>query len=398
MLVLFELKLLKFFPLNDSAWFVIICGAISYILGTITILYATNHKNVFSEISIDPQNVRIVLDRGSTLKLFIYVTGIIGLFSAIQNWYILINKFGNIPAVFISANTIYRARIDSQIEGVLPYFHAFSSVGITLAGFYTAYKNRLTLVASIPVLAAVLKSLAMFGRIGMLMALVQFISSYFLSRQIFKKKDSKTNYRAALSISFVFIIIITAASLVKSFRGTYERYRGASEELAYFTDSPIFSPSVYLYLSSHVGVLNRYLEENKENVKIGENTFAAVYNLLEKFGIGDRIPYDVPGYYLPMWTNTGTYLRDLHADFGVFGVILVPYLIGFFTTFMWYKFFSTGRLFYFTILIQFYIVIGISFFSLVTRGAEWIFTLVFLMILSPYLENRAKSLAREKND
>lgn len=389
MIFLYELKLLKYFPLSDSAWFVILSGATSFIIGVLTIIYWYDNDNK-SDFFVDSKKIAIISDNGQTLKQLLYITGMIGLLSALQNWYVLISNFGSIPAIFLSANTVYRARVDSQIEGVIPYFHAFSSIGITLAGFYTAYKNRLTIASSIPIFAAVLKSLAMFGRIGMLIALVQFVSAYFLARQIFKRKDTKVNYKTVVSIIIVFVIIITAASFVKSFRGTYERYKGASSELAYLADNPIFSPSVYLYLSSHIGVLSRYLEEDKETHRLGENTFAAIYNLVAKFGISEKVPYDVPGYYLPMWTNTGTYLRDLHADFGVFGVFFVPYLLGLVTTLFWFKFFLSGKFVYFSILVQLYIVISISFFSFVTRGAEWIFTLVFLIVISPIIERKAR--------
>ena len=129
-----------------------------------------------------------------------------------------------------------------------------------------------------------------------------------------------------------------AASLVRISRNigteTSESYEGTSNELRQFKDNLIISPSLYLYLSSDVGVLSQYLRSEgtsypeMDYTQFGQNTFLPVYNFLSKFGFIDRVSGYQRGYFIPMWTNTGTYIRELHADFGITGILLGPYLIG----------------------------------------------------------------------
>jgi oligosaccharide repeat unit polymerase len=397
MLFLYELKLLRYFSIQPFTWFIILGAFFSFIVGSLTLLLINRAK---TKDSVTPEfkTTDVLADEGRTLKIVLYITGLIGLFAAIQNWYILYKMFGNLGAIFLSANTVYRGRVDGKIEGLLPYYHAFATVGICLAGLYTAYKNKITLAAIIPLFAAILKSLAMFGRIGMLAALIQFFTSYILAKQFLSHNPIKikVKFKSVVAVIVVLALIVGAASVVKSFRGVYERYRGASPELYALRTNPFFSPSVYLYLSGNIGVLNKYLEEGKEKTVVGENTFAAFFNLFEKFGITERVPYDLRGYHIPMWTNTGTYLRDLHLDYGVFGIFLVPYLLGLFLTYHWIQFYARGKLFNFVVLVQFTLIVGVSFFSLITRGAEWVASTVILMALAPYLEKLAVKRSKEK--
>ncbi|MCB9247183.1 MAG: O-antigen polysaccharide polymerase Wzy [Ignavibacteriales bacterium] len=72
-----------------------------------------------------------------------------------------------------------------------------------------------------------------------------------------------------------------------------------------------------------------------------------------------------------MWTNTGTYIRELHADFGTTGVLLVPYLLGLIITWLWFKFHENKSLFTLVFLVYLYIIIGFTFLMMVTRLNQW---------------------------
>jgi len=397
MLLFFQMRLLKYYPLVNFTWFIIASAFLAFTIGCLTVYFARKVKTPQPYLS-DGHQTAILADGGQTIKVAIYICGIIGLLTAFQDWYVLIHKFGSITNVLLSANEIYRLRVEGKMYTGIPYLQTFSQVGICLAGFYTAYKNKLTFPAVIPLAAAIIKSLSQFGRIGMLIAIVNFIASFFISKYYFDmtRPKGKSNFKLLIAVIIVFTFVVASASIVKTFRGSYEKYKGANRELTTLKDNPFLSPSVYLYLSSHVGVLNMYFIKDVEHYRFGENTFAAWYNLLSKFSIVEKVPFDLQGYYIPMWTNTGTYLRDLHGDYGFLGVILGPYLIGLFTTIFWFRFFTTGKLKYFVLLVYFLQVITISFFSLITRGAEWFLSMFLLLYFLPRMEKMA--LARsEKN-
>lgn len=402
MLIFFELKLLNYFPLKNYTWYIIASGFLSFLFGVLVIYTARNSMKDQAKVVDDISETEIPLlsDKGKAIKYTLYLTGIIALFAALQNWYVLIQKFGSIPAVFLSANSIYRLRVEGKLGGVLPYLGFFSFIGICLAGVYTAYKGKLTLAAFLPILGSILKSLAQFGRIGMLIAVVQFLASFFIFKNYLdnRKVKKKLSWKLVVPVVLILLIVIGSSSLIKSFRGSYERYRGASHGLRTLTENPFFSPSVYLYLSSHVGVLNQYLIKDVEDTKFGETTFSPFYNISAKLGFNEPIPFDLRGYYIPMWTNSGTILRDFHSDFGMLGVYLGPFILGALCTFFWFQFYEKKKMIYFILLVYFFMVVTISFFSSVMKGADWYISLFIFFWLIPFLERQAiinKNIERE---
>lgn len=81
-----------------------------------------------------------------------------------------------------------------------------------------------------------------------------------------------------------------------------------------------------------------------------------------------------------MWVNTGTYLREIHADFGIAGIFLIPYLLGLTITFLWFKFYKSPNLIILMFLVYLFIIIGFSFLVMVTRLNQWYFAQLFTII------------------
>jgi len=178
---------------------------------------------------------------------------------------------------------------------------------------------------------------------------------------------------------------------------------GASKELRGAKENLIISPSVYLYASSNIGVLTKYLESQGENTRFGEHSLHSVYLLLAKFKLVEKpLPFQ-KGYYIPLWTNNGTYLRELHADFGVVGVFLGPFLLGLLLTWLWFKFYEGKSLIVFALLVHFFLIVGFSFLLMVTRFYYWTIGLSIILISIPIIEYIASlrelkiKIASEKN-
>ncbi len=390
MLIFYNFKLLPYPALTTSTWSVILIAFFSFLLGTYTVFAARKSLNFSNDLKLHSTKLQLFNDKGKLVKRIIIVFGFIGLFSALQNWYVLIAKYGSIVKVFLSANEVYNFRQDNAIPGVIPYIQAFANAGIILGGLYSAYKNKITLWLAIPFVAAVLKSLAMFGRIGMLIALVELLVSYYIGKYAFHKIEfsKAAKFRKALSIIFLAAVLVGSASSIRAFRGTYEKFKGTNVKLNTMKDNIFFSPSIYLYMSSHVGVLDAFLKNQTEETSFGENTFAPFYNLFAKFGFTKRVSYNQKGYYIPMWTNSGTILRDFYADYGVMGISLLPYFLGLFGSYFWFKFYSTGKAIYFVLIVHLYTVIMLSCISSVTRGADWFVSLGVLSFTVMFIENR----------
>lgn len=392
MIFLFQLKLIRYHPLSNLTWSVILLSFLCFILG---ILLFFSARSVFFD---NKKNIKITSDflifedGGKILKITIIIFATIGLLATLQHWYILINQFGDLQTIFINAGIVYRLRVNREIEGAIPYIQLCSYVAFFYGAIYTTYKRKITIYLIYPFFAIILEEIAIMGRAGLLLVLIEFLIIYFLVsyKQNFKKDKIKVkNNRGNVSIILIILLcIILSASLVRLFRGTVEsNIKGSTKQLNQLSEGFIISPSVYLYLSGNVGVLNKYLQmEKEENKYFGENTFLMFYSILSKFNIVKRPSDYQKGYFMPIWSNTGTYLREIHADFGIFGVLIIPLIISFLTSYYWFNYLKKQNLFSFTILVFLLIVIFFSWIAMATRLAIWMITFLILLVLNPVLE------------
>lgn len=404
LIFLYELKLLAYPNIIPLAWFFIIASFLSFLLGILTVISA---RNLYPERQISAEKSNAFLytfaDDGRALRYSILFFSFIGLFVAVHRWMVLINIFGDIPTVFINASIVYRLNVNQEIKGFLPILPNFVYVAVFLAGIYSAYKRRFSFLVFFPFIDIILKELTYFGRGEILFSLMEFFFSFFLFRHLLNNDPSK-NFKfskksAIIASTVLLVLIVTSASYIRISKGNYENYGGASSELKSLRDNFIISPSVYLYLSSDVGVLSKYLESGGEDTKFGQNTFLIVYDLLSKFDLGERISDFQKGYFIPMWTNTGTYIREIHADFGIAGLFLIPYLLGLFITWLWFKFYERGSLIVLAVLVYLYLIIGFSFLVMVTRLNQWYISLTIIVLYLPLLEKiviRKKTLRTRK--
>lgn len=389
-IILYEIRLINYIQISSETWYIIFVTFIGFVAGTITVFSARSSlgKNNFSYKKSSVNSFLMSSDL-KLMKILIIICSLVGLISAIQHWYLLISKFGNIETVLIRANLIYRMRVAGELDETIPYLHSIAYAGVFLSGIYTAYKNKFTLLASLPLIAVIIKDVASVGRGGMFIGFLLFIISFFLQRH----KLSENNFQLlrnqkGLIISGIAVLIIILGSLtfVKEIRASVENYKGQTRSLGKLKDLPIISPSIYLYLSANVGVLSKYFDTQGEAPMIGESTFLPLYNLLAKFGFVEKPPVYPRGYNVPVWSNAATYLRDLHADFGLIGLFFIPFLLSLITTHFWFRFFQTGDFISLVILAYLNVIIAFSVFYLITRAAFWLLSLLFLLIVISAIE------------
>jgi oligosaccharide repeat unit polymerase len=389
MLFLYELRLLDYYDIKPEAWFVIIIAYLIFFIGSITpfLFYKTGRTtnkltNSFSAL---------FADGGKSFGLILYIIGFISLAAALWNWYVLFHLYGSLVKILLSANEIYRMRIDSEIPGLLPYMGGFGYAGLILAGIYTVYKGKITFAASILLIAVILRDMSNFARIGILISFIIFICSLFLYKNYSQKSFSTNKLKMVFVFIFTVVLIVVSASIVRLFRGSYESYKGSKTELSEFKGNLIISPSIYLYLSAHVGVLSKYLDLETENTRFGENTLEPVYNFLAKFHMAEKVPFHQKGYYIPMWTNSSTYLRELHADFGYLGFFIGPYLLSFLTSIFLIRFYRDGNIYDFIILTSLFSIVTLTFFSLIIRSPDLYFAMAILYVVIPIIKKTARN-------
>lgn len=390
----YELKLIPYPDIIPLAWFTIVLTFLAFLFGIITVFsarYLSSQNHPLENRTL--LNLALFKDGGKTLKYAIVFFSLIGLFVAIHRWLVLIGKFGSIEQVLLNAAVVYRLNVRGEIKEFIPFLPSFIYVGVFLSGIYTAYKGKFSFLSFFPLITIVMKELTYFGRGEMLFSSMEFLFTFILFRHLLKNdtnqrfKFSKAN--ASVAITFLLVFIITAASFIRISRGSRENYVGTSRTLKQLEENFFFSPSVYLYISSDVGVLSKYLELEKEETSFGKNTFRLAYDLLSKLYVTEKPDFFQKGYYIPMWTNTGTFIRELHADFGVAGITLVPYLLGLIITWLWFKFYDKKSLYILLFLVYLYLIIGFSFLVMITRLNQWFFSQFLIILFIPILEKLA---------
>ena len=386
LLFLYELKLLRYYDLSTETWFVIALSYIAFHLGVL-FYFSVNKINKSTEVPVPELSSNpFFYKQGKLLIIVIIITGLVGLVGALQQWVLLIHRFGSIQKVILSANSVYKMRVEGEIQGIA-YLPAFAFVSLFFSALYSAFKRKITLISVLPFSAIILKDLANIARALMLFGLIEFTVVFIITVYVLNTEKSPLN-RTKKSYWFRFIIIVVVfvicASFVRAIKGSVEHYKAASSSIRSLNLFDVITPSIYLYLSSDVGVLNQYLEHDNERTGFGENTFMPIYNILAKFDVVSEPNTYQKGYYIPMWTNTGTYIRELHADFGVLGVIFGPFLLSFLATLFWFKFFYSKNIIDLITYTFISIIIFFSFLVMITRLGNWViaFTLTIIFYLT----------------
>lgn len=342
-LLFFELRLIHYYPLESETWLIIISGGMAFILGSLTVAVAraaVNRKVSYEDISgkMSPE----LLDKEVLLvRNIVLILSGISFLIALQHWYIVIKEFGGIANVLIWGNLVYSFRVSEGLPGSIPYIDSLAISAVLFGGVYTALVGRIRLVSLIPIFVVMFLEVANMGRAKLIMSAIFFFTGYFVRKKYLnldgiKKKPNWT--RQVISVVVFSVILLGGAEFVRSTRRSIETFEGASNTLQKLQGSSFITPSMYMYMTIHHGVLNQYLKQDDEHTPWGSNTFAPIYRMVSKLGFDIYVRTYQRFYRTPTGANTGTYLRELHADFGIFGVVFFPYLLGLIASFYFYRF------------------------------------------------------------
>lgn len=394
-LVLFHLGYIYYYPLESGTWILILDAWVAFLLGACIVVAA---RYCFSDA--------IRLRRGKTpataidirfVHPILWALNIIALLTVIQHWHLLIQQFGSVRNVIISGNLLYSHRVKEGLPGSIPYFDAFALSGSWLAGLVTSRTGKLRFVALMPILIMVLDAVSGMGRASLLIATILFAAGYFpdrlMSHSFLRKQAGR--WKRFFVIAFAMVIFIAAAEYIRSNRGTIENIDTASSSLSKYRSGYLITPSIYAYLTIHTGIFNQYLKHDEERAFFAANTLAPINRVLAKFGFDTYVPDYPPFYNTPASANTGTYLRDLHLDFGVPGILLAPFFLGMMCSWLVLKNRESGSFRASALLAHMYVVVLLSFFVEATRLGYWLVSLLGALAAAWYLDNRKRTAARQ---
>lgn len=386
-LVLFEADLVHFYPLVLETWLFIIAGWIGFVLGSASVVCARFALGVSSEDNEKAGGPERSL---RTFTIMLWVLNAIVIFDMIYLIRVISGLIGGMDNFLGAAILLYALRTSGGIPGAIPYLSASALAGCLLGGIYIARRGRARLVAIIPFIVIVIDSMLSLDRGTIITASVLFASGYLLE----KKRDShlrstlpRTRIRRFVAIVAGILLIVTGLEFVRSNRGIDEKYFAGGSTLSRMQEGSFVTPSIFFYVTGQFGVLNQYLKKDVEQNIIGRYTLAPFWRTIAKLGFETDVETHQPFYRTPIVSNNGTYLREFHADYGLPGIALGPFVLGAMVSGLWFRAQRTGRLMDKMLLGHMLVFVVMSIFQVVAQQGSWLASLLSGLLLS-YLIDR----------
>ena len=305
---LYEMKLIKYFDLSLITWLIIILFQGIFFGGCF--FFRARQKTQF-------RNYCYSLDKRAMFWSIIALS-LFSSYAIIPNFIIFLNRYG---ISFMSRLLeVYNDRLNGAAPFSIPYIGVFIYLCVVLTGIYYK-KYGFNLFLLFPLGLAMIDSVQGGGRSGFVLIFLFFTIPYFFVRKedAETKKELKKNWiRISVILCFVLIVFV----IVTRQRSSW------IEENEYMSDTMKrllkISPSIYknyAYISSPIGVLNCYLSE--PTFSFGKNSLSFFISFLNKFGC--NLPYSrYQEYYnVPIYTNVGTYIREIVQDFYCFAPLVM---------------------------------------------------------------------------
>jgi oligosaccharide repeat unit polymerase len=389
-LALFHADLVPYYPLTFEAWLVIIVGWIGFVLGSASIVCAR-----FAIGKLDVSNGESAnKPMEPNLRVFtfvLWVLNVVVIFDMINLIHVISNLISGWGNFFGSAVLLYTLRTSGGIPGAIPYLSAAALAGCLLGGIYIAYVGRTRIVALIPSVVIFVDSILSMDRGTIVIAAVLFVSGYALGKRRRTGLPTSlpgTKIRRIASIVVGVTLLVTGLEFVRSSRGILEGTFAAGS-LSRMKGASFITPSIYFYITGHFGVLNQYLKKDAEQNIVGRYTLAPVWRTIAKLGFETKVGSNQPFYHTPFVGNNGTYLRELHADYGLTGVAVAPFALGAIVSGFWFRALKTGKLRDKMILGHTLIFVAMSIFQVVTQQGSWLASLIFGLILSHAIDRKS---------
>ena len=374
----YELRLIEQYSVSTLAW--------TYILLVWFSLFGGAAFACFLAKRPSSPVVHLPVDLHSLRRSIIVLTALGGLAVAAQVRMVVTNFGGFFTAILTNAGDLYRGRLSGELSGI-PYIGALLYAACTLAGVYTARKGKLTLVAVCPLTLLALNNVISMARAGVVMTAFLFLPAFLHTpKQI---RLSVPRWQQVVALVAGIAILVGGFVLVSSVRGLGVQFPGITPAMDEITEYiPVF-PSIYSNFAAPPVALSLYLSSPAENhdAMIGQFTFAPVLRALSRLGF--HVP-DVrleEDYYTPISTNTCTWVKNIHSDFGLVGLFIFPFLMGSIITVLALRIERQPRLVDIVLLAHAYPIIVFSFVVNLMAQGDWYVSIVGVAIAAAFVRD-----------
>jgi len=223
-------------------------------------------------------------------------------------------------------------------------------------------------------LVAFATSLTNLSRYDMTVSIMYLILAYCATSSLARREKPRRVAWNLLLPAFTVVIMFAAVELLLHKGAQYgqaNRFHG-------------FLYSLYWYLASPIAAFNEFLSGFHGGFDLGQNTFLPFYKWLHRFHLAPEP--DVSHYgefvFIPHAANVYTYLRNFYEDFGLLGVTVVPYALGWLTAAIKSP---AGRFFPFlNLYVALLVPIAFSFYSYPLLSSQFYLQILFGFIFFRY--------------
>jgi oligosaccharide repeat unit polymerase len=343
-LFLLSLNLLGYKSTSPEAWQLIWLSHVAFILGCISPAMLPRRASTIARRSTSLRSKLGSQQQG--LKKFIMAFICLGVLGVLSKWFILLKTLGSFTQIIQNLGTLRLQYVAGDFA--FPFWSDllvfFLFPGMILAGILLSFDRRywrwvLCLLGLLFLndMSTASRGTAMHG---FLLLGNTYLLSILGSTHILRGKMIR-RWLLVFSGAIGLLVILNLMRFIR------EHPEGIVDFTSFLLDAFKLG---YLYLTAPIPAFGKILQQGSLSQGFGAYTFAGLYrafNLLSGvIGIGKFFPPLPPRPYvfIPQPFNTFPYMWYLYSDFGIGGVLLAPYALGWISAILFLKYRATHRL------------------------------------------------------
>jgi oligosaccharide repeat unit polymerase len=335
-LFLFHLHLLPYPPLTSTAKIAIFGSYLTFFLGSITV-------SLLKEKKLQGNKSNIFYVNTNNLKVAMVATGILGAIGAIKRVLSSLAVVGIAGMLKGSMRIIiYGFREGVGISVIWGLLYSLNFIAGVFSGYYIATKSHKNLFSFLPLISIIIGSISTGGRTSILFILLLYFFGYLFgskkSLPPYLKRPNET--KLIFIVSLMLVVFLSLGTIIWYSRGGLEIAK--ANEPIYETKLPLQIIHYYHYIVCSFPALDRYISTYDATHTWGAGILYPIFHQFERIGLIEKLPVqgtNLEAVNIPLKTNVYSYLRVLYQDFGIIGTILVPYIIGLLTSWLYISFF-----------------------------------------------------------
>ena len=259
----------------------------------------------------------------------------------IIQWIYVIKHFGSLSYILNHSMTVRTESMDNQI---LPLYVSYSlGIGFVSTGvgsFLFFFQNKRIsqkVKYIIPVLLAVISGFADFSRMTMLMHIFVFASGFFIymaglnNNDVFSKKEKNKYLRWAIILCFIAVVVLILPKYFRDSKGqTIDNFLNLYSTIRTTNPIVIYLFNLFDYIAGPIVAFGDYIQTAESDILCGSAFFRPLLHFVGRIFSFDYVDYELIYEFVqvPTTTNIYTWMREAFADWGYFGIVIVPFLWG----------------------------------------------------------------------